>query len=115
MKEIETEDEFHAAIEECLAEMPAIYARHPDKRAILEEIELELDIMRRRSAGGQVPTEAERDRIKIQSETKHHFPPNSLPMATYFFMQRLCDIAYCYRNWEEVRPSRDEASPGMSR
>lgn len=105
MKEIETEDEFRVAIEACLAEMPPLYARHPDKRAILEELELELDIMRRRTADGQVPTEAERDRIKIQWETKHHFPMREVPTATYRYMERLRDIAYCYRNWEEVRPS----------
>lgn len=105
MKEIETEDEFRAAIEECLAAMPKLYARHPDKRAVIEELELELDIMRRRTAEGQVPTEAERDRIKIQWETKFHFPLATTPPETYRLMERLRDIAYCYRNWEEVRPS----------
>jgi hypothetical protein len=107
MDPIETRQDFFAAIDESLAKIGDLVEAHPDKRSVLEDFEMQLDIMRRRTAEGQVPTELERQRIKIQWQTKFHFPTDKVddlpPMTTLMALKRLRDIAYCYRNWEEIR------------
>ncbi len=107
MDPIETRQEFFAAIDEALAKIGPLVQAHPDKREVLEDFEMQLDIMRRRTAEGQSPTDLERQRIKIQWQTKFHFPTDNVaelpPMDTLIYLKRLRDIAYCYRNWEEIR------------
>lgn len=104
---IETRQEFFAAIEKAMGKFGPLHEVHPDKREVLDDLEMQLDIMRRRTADGQVPTDLERQRITIQWQTKFHFPMSNVeempPRDTLMFMQQLRDIAYCYRNWEEIR------------
>ena len=101
---IENEAEFNSLLQMCLERMDELRATYPkrNKLEILSDIELQLDIMRRRTADGGVPTTLERERITIAGLTKFHFPVAERKPPAHYLMSVMCDLAHAYQNWEEV-------------
>jgi len=105
MAEIRTKDEFYAELEQATNETRAFFDSRPDDRALFEDIELQLDIMKRRTAGDQVPTLDEKKRITLATLVGEFLAPGPGPdganrdRATLTFKTRIVELHAYYVNW----------------
>ena len=101
--EIETKQEFFAPLERAMRTTKGLHAKRPDKRQVIEDIELQLDVMGRRAADPGGPTQIERDRINLAILTRIHFTPGqdgqNWDAETGIWTKQLRNLAWFYQNW----------------
>jgi hypothetical protein len=101
--EIQTKAEFFAQLGRAAKTTVVLLGKRPDKRDVIEEIELQLDVMGRRAADPQGPTQAERDRINLAILTRIHFAPRADGLngdyETGIWLKQLRNLAWFYQNW----------------
>ena len=105
MAEILSKEEFYAELEVAMNETRAFFDTRPDDRPPFEDIELQLDIMRRRTEGDQVPTLEEKRRITLAALATDFLAPGPGPdganrdRATLVYKSRLTELHFFYVNW----------------
>jgi hypothetical protein len=104
MQEIETHGEFFARLDEAAAETADWLKRLPND-AVLLDVELQLDIMRRRTADEQVPTTLEKSRITVAGIVRDRFPFNrDRTVEELRYVELLSKLNYYYFCWPGSAP-----------
>ncbi len=99
MEEITTNEEFAQRLEQAFSATSDMLGQH-DSDAPLFDIELQLDIMRRRTSEGQIPTTLEKDRICIAGTIRDRFPFNKeRTVDELLYIELLTKVHYYYVMW----------------
>jgi hypothetical protein len=113
MAEIRNNQQFSTELAEAMKQTRAFFETRPERVKSLQEIELQLDIMQRRTADGQIPTKEEKGVIIVAGLAHDYFPQGPPPdganrdreMLTY--KSRLNQLNYYYANWPGSEPLDD--------
>lgn len=100
---IQTRPEFFNQLARATETTKRLLVKRADKREILDDIELQLDVMARRAADPAGPTPEEQQRIHLASLVKMHFAPGpnglNLDPETGIWSKQLRNLEFYYKHW----------------
>jgi hypothetical protein len=99
MEEITNSEEFAERLAEAFGATTDMLVNHAND-ATLFDIELQLDIMRRRTSDGQVPTTLEKERITMAGTIRDRFPfSKERTVDELRYIELLTKVHYFYVMW----------------